>query len=93
MLTINMFSFSIGTLSFIFSGVFTALYLTQYVVRLIGAWLKRGEPPKDRVLAIVVIFALVGFGIGSFAQPKWGDFSTCRENGKSVASCIFSINV
>jgi hypothetical protein len=50
---------------------------------------QREEGPKERVGAMVVILVIVGFGVGSFAQPIWDKGAECKALGKTVAACVF----
>lgn len=81
--------FSIGIISFAFMTLFPALYFVGFQVRRLGAWSKREEGPKDRIGFFLLVAAIFGFGVGSFAQPLWNKADECKLAGQPVLSCIF----
>lgn len=80
--------FSIGMISFAFAILFPILYFAGFQVRRLGAWSKRKEGPKDRIGFFLLVTAIFGFAIGSFAQPLWDKADECKAAGKSGLSCI-----
>ncbi len=81
--------FAIGMVSFVLSILFVLAYLAGFQVRRLGAWSKREEGPKDRVGFFVLVMAVVGFAVGSFAQPLWNKGVECRAAGQALATCMF----
>jgi len=81
--------FAIGTLSFVVAVVFVVAYLAHFQLRRLGAWSKREEGPKDRVGFFVVVTAVLGLAVGSFAQPLWDKGAECRAAGQPLAACVF----
>lgn len=83
--------FSIGIVSFAFSFLFPTFYFVGFQVRRLGAWSKREEGPKDRVGFFLMVAAIVGFAVGSFAQPLWNKANECKAAAQPVLSCtLFS---
>jgi hypothetical protein len=81
--------YSFGFLSLLFALSFPVLYVVARQFRRFGCWVQREEGPKERVGAMVVILVIVGFGVGSFAQPIWDKGAECKALGKTVAACVF----
>ena len=82
-----MFDFSLGYLSLAGAVFFPLVYLLGRGVRHVGAWFERENGPKDRVLPKIILFFIIGLAVGSFAQPKWDDLSTCHELTNNWAKC------
>lgn len=83
----DMPTFEIGLLSFLFAFMAAALYQLSYWTRMVVAWFKNAEKPKERVVPITLVSAVVGFAFGCFAQPRWADFEDCRQAGKAPFTC------
>ena len=81
--------FSIGVLSFISAIIFPILYFTVFQLRRLGAWSKREEGPKDRIVFFLIVTALIGFTAGSLAQPLWNKGVECKAAGQSIIPCVF----
>lgn len=81
--------FSIGMISVALAILFPAMYFTGFQLRRLSAWSKREAGPKDRLGFFLLATALVGFAVGSFAQPLWSKGVECKAAGKPVASCVF----
>lgn len=87
-----MFTLGIGMLSMAGIVIFPILYIIGRLLTAGGAWLEGNEGPKDRVKAKVILFAIIGFLIGCFAQPKWDLLSSCHDETGSWAKCVIPIN-
>ncbi|KMV67437.1 hypothetical protein AI29_13175 [bacteria symbiont BFo2 of Frankliniella occidentalis] len=85
------FSFGIGLLSLAGIIVFPILYIVGRLVRAGGAWLEGEDGPKDRAKAKIILFAVIGFLIGCFAQPKWDQISDCHDATGNWGKCALSI--
>lgn len=81
--------FSFGLLSVAAAILFPSAYIVVRQLRRFGAWVQRGDGPKERAGAMVVILALFGLGVGSFAQPLWDQGVSCQAQGQPVVSCVF----
>lgn len=81
--------FSIGTLSFVLAAAFALMYLAGFQLRRLAAWSKREEPPKDRLGFFVPMMAILGFAVGSFAQPLWDKGAECKAEGQPLVACVF----
>lgn len=81
--------FEFGVLSLAFGIVFPVLYIVGYQVRRVAAWSKRAHGPTDRIGFFVPLFAILGFAIGSLAQPLWSKGVECKAAGQPVFSCVF----
>ena len=81
---------SVGIMSLLFAILLPVLYLLMYLVRLADAWMRRDQPPRVRVIAFIVVFAVFGFVVGIFAQPLWDHGVACNAAGKPVLACFFS---
>ena len=81
--------FSIGILSFVFILLFPVLYLVGFGLRYLVAWIRRKEGPKDRIWFYLIFASLIGFIVGSIAQPLWSKAVECRASGQPVLSCVF----
>lgn len=66
-----------------------ALYMLFYGARCMDAWMKREPMPTDRVLAYLVIAALLGLCIGSFVQGLAEIHEGCASTGQPVGVCFF----
>jgi len=81
--------FSLGFYSAIGVAALIALYFLFYGARCVDSWMKRQPMPTDRVWAYVVIAALLGLCIGSFAQGFAEIHTECAAYGQPVGPCIF----
>ena len=81
-------SFSIGIASLVLAILFPVLYIIVLQGRKIAAWSKRKEGPKDRVGFFIIMFAIFGFVLGSFAQPLVTKASECIDANEPVVSCV-----
>lgn len=81
--------FSIGILSFAVAALFPVAYLTFRQVRRFGAWIKRENGPKERAGVVVVMLAVFGFALGSYAQPLRDQGVICQDEGRPVIPCVF----
>jgi hypothetical protein len=81
--------FSLGFYSAIGAAAAIALYFLFYGARCLDSWMKRQPMPTDRVWAYVVIAALLGLCVGSFAQGLVGIHSECATYGQPVGPCFF----
>lgn len=84
-----MFHFSIGTLTLLTPVAAVALYLLAFMLRRIDAWLRRNDPPRERVGVICVLVAALGFFIGGAAQGMWDNSAACRAAGQAPGVCLF----
>lgn len=82
--------FSLGILSVGGALVLPAAYFVRYLLRRSGAWFKGEEGPKDRVIPFMLLWAVLGFGIGSFAQPLWNKGAACQAAGQPVVPCVMA---
>ncbi|MES9993757.1 MAG: hypothetical protein ABW098_17545 [Candidatus Thiodiazotropha sp.] len=80
--------FSIGIASFVAAIIFPLIYFFGLQFRRIGAWSKREDGPKERVSFFLVVATVIGFGLGSFAQPLVDKASECSAANKPVLSCV-----
>jgi hypothetical protein len=53
------------------------------------AWSRREEGSKDPVGFFVTVLAILGFAIGSFAQPLWDKGAECLAAGQALVKCMF----
>ncbi|MCF5702096.1 MULTISPECIES: hypothetical protein [Pseudomonas] len=81
--------FSLGFYSAIGVAALIALYFLFYGARCADSWMKRQSMPTDRVWAYVVIAALLGLCIGSFAQGLTEIQAECAAYGQPVGQCLF----
>ena len=81
--------FSFGWVTLLFILITPAVYMFGRQVRRLGAWVQREEGPKERVGAMIIIFAFIGLLAGSAAQPIWDKGSQCKAARKPVLSCVF----
>lgn len=84
-----MTGFSVGIVSIVLAAVFPAIYFLGFQLRRLGAWSKREESPKDRVGFFLLVAAIFGFAVGSFAQPLWDKGAECKATGQPLATCVF----
>ena len=82
--------FSLGFYSVIGVVALITLYFLFYGARCADAWMKRQPMPTDRVWAYVVIAALLGLCVGSFAQGLANIHSECAAYGQPVGPCLFN---
>jgi len=80
--------FTIGIVSVVFAVLFPVMYYIGFQVRRLGAWSKREQSPKDRIGFFLLIGAVFGFAVGSFAQPLWNKGTECKAAGQPVVSCV-----
>jgi hypothetical protein len=78
-----------GFMSVFGAIAFPLLYLLGRQLKVIAAWIMRTESPKERVIPVVVIFAIIGLLAGSLAQNAWDGSSECRASGKPAVPCMF----
>ena len=83
-----MLPFSIGVASFIGAVGVPLVYLFFWQLRHFGAWTKRVQRPKKHVGVLIVIFVVLGFVVGSMAQPMVDISASCRQKGKPLVSCV-----
>jgi hypothetical protein len=83
--------FSVGLMSFLFAAFFVGLYLLKLLLEKIGAWSKRKDGPQDRVLFYVVLNAIFGFVVGSFAQLPWEAGLACHAKGQPLIPCVMQL--
>jgi hypothetical protein len=81
--------FAVGSMSLVSAIVFPLLYLVGYLLNCGEAWMRRAQPPRDRVIAFLVLAAVVGFVAGIYAQPPWDRGVACNAAGESVLACVF----
>lgn len=82
--------FSLGLYSAIGIAAMIALYFLFYGARCADSWMKKQPMPTDRVWAYVVVAALLGLCVGSFAQGLTEIHAGCPAYGQPVGPCIFS---
>lgn len=82
--------FAIGICSLIGAILFPLIYLLRRFFIGTGNYLERREKQKDRVGAYIAIFAIIGFIVGSLAQPQWEKSLICKQETGSWFGCIFS---
>lgn len=80
--------FAFGVVSVAFGFLFPAIYLVSFQIRRLAAWSKRAPGPTDRVGFFLVLAAIFGFAVGSFAQPLWSVAGECKAAGQPVLSCV-----
>ncbi|MFT0533609.1 hypothetical protein ACMHYJ_12390 [Castellaniella hirudinis] len=83
--------FAVGLVSVVFAVALPVVYLFSFQARRLGAWSKRQDGPKDRVWFFLLLFVIVGFCFGSFAQPLWDTGVECQAAGQPLVSCVFSL--
>lgn len=83
--------FSVGMISIVFATALPVAYFLGFQLRRLGAWSKRQDGPKERVGFFLLVLAILGFGVGSFAQPLWNKGVECKAGGQPLAVCIFSL--
>ncbi|WP_210486930.1 hypothetical protein [Pantoea ananatis] len=81
--------FAMGICSLIGAILFPLIYLLRRFFIGAGNYLERREKQKDRVGAYIAIFAIIGFFLGSLAQPQWENSLTCKQENGSWFGCIF----
>lgn len=84
--------FSLGICSGIGAVVMIVIYLITRLFKMFGSYLERREGPKDRVIWYIVIFGLVGFILGGFAQPHWEQLHDCYLRTGSWQQCLIPIS-
>jgi len=84
-----MFHFSIGTLALLAPIAAVALYLLVFLLRCAEAWVRRNDPPRERVGVVCVLLAALGFFVGGVAQGMWDNSATCRATGQAPGVCLF----
>jgi hypothetical protein len=94
-LVVEMFDFlslfSVGLMSFSFAGLFAGFYLLKFLLEKIGAWRKREDGPKDRVLFSIFLNVIFGFVVGSFAQLPWEAGLACHAKGQPLIPCVMQL--
>ncbi len=81
--------FSFGIVSVVFGILFPLMYFVGFQVRRLAAWSKRASGPTDRIGFFLLVAAIFGFAVGSFAQPLWNKGVECKATGQPVVSCVF----
>lgn len=81
--------FAFGVLSVALGLLFPALYFVGFQVRRLAAWSQRTPGPTDRVGFFLLVAALFGFAVGSFAQPLWNKSIECKAASQPIVSCVF----
>lgn len=81
--------FAFGIVSVAFGLLFPAMYFVGFQIRRLAAWSKRAPSPMDRVGFFLLVAALFGFAVGSFAQPLWNKGIECKAASQPIVSCIF----
>ena len=81
--------FQIGYMVVALPASFVILYLLIRQLRRLGAWVNRGEAPKERVGAYVTILAVFGFMVGGLSQSIVDTGIACYDEDQSVVTCIF----
>ena len=81
--------FAVGIVSLVSTLVFPLVYLAGLQLRRLGAWSKREKGPQDRIGFFLLVAAVFGFVVGSFAQPLWNKGVECRAAGQPLGACIF----
>lgn len=81
--------FAIGICSVVGALLFPVIYLLRRFFIGAGNYLERREKQKDRVGAYIVIFAILGFFLGSLAQPHWDKILICKQATGLWLSCFF----
>ncbi|MBC3906236.1 hypothetical protein [Undibacterium umbellatum] len=79
--------FSFGLYSLAGTVLFPALYVAFRSFKYVGAVIEREELPKDMVLPKVILWAVFGLALGSFAQPQVNKIAECGKNGLNVLDC------
>src|SRR6476469_28783 len=67
----TMTHFAFGILTVAFVVLCPLLYLAGYQARRLAVWARRGPAPQDRVWFFLLLSAILGLLVGSFAQPLW----------------------
>lgn len=70
--------------------LFMAIYWIGLQVRRLVAWVKKSDPPKERVGAMLVVMALVGVFGGWLAVEPVGQGWACYEAGEQIVPCIMA---
>lgn len=81
---------SVGVVSFVLAVVLPIVWFIGFQVRRLGAWSKRQGGPKDRVGFFILVFAVLGFAVGCFAQPLWDKGVACNAVHQPVLPCVLS---
>jgi hypothetical protein len=61
--------FIIGPISFYGAFALVGLYIFDNIIKRVSAWLKGRKGPKDKMFALICIFAAAGFALGSLIGP------------------------
>lgn len=80
---------SLGIYSALGVAAFMAMYLLAYGTRCLDAWMKRQPMPTDRVVAYLVVAALIGLLAGSLVQGLVDFKTTCDLGGRTLGDCFF----
>lgn len=80
---------SLGIYSALGVAAFMAMYLLAYGTRCLDAWMKRQPMPTDRVVAYLVVAALIGLLAGSLVQGLVDFKTTCDLGGRTLGDCLF----
>ena len=67
-----------------------AMYWIGRQVRRLVAWVKKSDPPKERMGAMLVVMALVGVFGGWLAVEPVGLGLACHSAGEPVVSCVMA---
>jgi Trk-type K+ transport system membrane component len=68
-ISIGALNFSLGIASVIGAIVYPIIYIFFRLIRYGDAWLQRSQQPQERVIAMIVLAAIIGFICGSVVQP------------------------
>jgi hypothetical protein len=82
--------FSVGVVSILLAIAFPAGWFLWFQFRRVAAWSKREPGPKDRVGFFVVLLTVLGFAVGSFAQPVWDRGVECWAAGQPIGACLIA---
>ncbi len=70
--------------------LFMAIYWIGLQIRRLVAWVKKSDPPKERVGAMLVAMALVGVFGGWLAVEPVGLGLACHSAGEPVVPCVMA---
>lgn len=85
-------NFSFGIVSLALAVLFPIIYFFGFQIRRLSAWSKRSKGPTERVGFFIFLTAILGFLIGSFAQPLWDKGVECKVENKPLVQCILLQN-
>jgi hypothetical protein len=67
------------------------LWVTSYLLRCVGLWLKGQPMPTDRVLPNAVLGGILGVLMGLAIQPAWDMGQACVNYHEPLGSCMMSM--